>query len=282
MSQWSNTDNAANSVFYAPAQFGVTANAANRTALYGNVTVNGIVTGKSVGQFAVDNTEVGIDSGGVIQGIVINTGTGYTANAVVTLTAVNGGTSAVANATANSIGKVSALNISTAGSGYKLPPTVSIAAPANTTFNSNSAVTAGLNGGANSVITISSAAFFQANDLVKYECSSTNTAISGLTSGNYYYIQFANSTVLALTETKAGDRITLTKGLTQTGHALQGIQATGAAVVGGGKNTGVAHAGWVLRSVGTGNRAGRVQTEVLVAMGTIGSDGSDDTIYPDT
>ena len=53
-------------------------------------------------------------------------------------------------------------------------------------------------------------------------------------------------------------------------------------MVGGGKNTGVAHAGWVLRSVGTGNRAGRVQTEVLVAMGTIGSDGSDDTIYPDT
>lgn len=34
-----------------------------------------------------------------------------------------------------------------------------------------------------------------------------------------------------------------------------------------------AHAGWVKRVVGTGGRAGRVQTEVLVAMGSISGDG---------
>ena len=33
----------------------------------------------------------------------------------------------------------------------------------------------------------------------------------------------------------------------------------------------VAHAGWVLRTEGTGGRAGRVQTEVLVAMGSLGA-----------
>lgn len=47
-----------------------------------------------------------------------------------------------------------------------------------------------------------------------------------------------------------------------------------------------AHAGWVLRTAGTGGRAGRVQTEVLVAMGSMTGDGSasanDDPIYADT
>ena len=47
-----------------------------------------------------------------------------------------------------------------------------------------------------------------------------------------------------------------------------------------------AHAGWILRTAGTGGRAGRVQTEVLVAMGSITGDGSasanDDVIFQDT
>lgn len=46
---------------------------------------------------------------------------------------------------------------------------------------------------------------------------------------------------------------------------------------GGGK---VAHTGWVLRTVGSGGRSGRVMTEVLVAGG-ITTDGSDDAVMPD-
>lgn len=46
---------------------------------------------------------------------------------------------------------------------------------------------------------------------------------------------------------------------------------------GGGK---VAHTGWILRTVGSGGRAGRVMTEVLVAGGIAG-DSSDDTVLPD-
>lgn len=42
----------------------------------------------------------------------------------------------------------------------------------------------------------------------------------------------------------------------------------------------VAHTGWVLRTEGSGGRAGRVSYEVLVAGG-ITSDGSDDTTLPD-
>lgn len=43
----------------------------------------------------------------------------------------------------------------------------------------------------------------------------------------------------------------------------------------------IPHSGWVLRKEGTGLRAGRVTYEVLVATGSIATDGSDDTYLPD-
>jgi hypothetical protein len=46
----------------------------------------------------------------------------------------------------------------------------------------------------------------------------------------------------------------------------------------------VTHAGWVLRTEGSGGRAGRVFHETLVAMGSMGPDtgeDQDDTQYPD-
>jgi hypothetical protein len=42
----------------------------------------------------------------------------------------------------------------------------------------------------------------------------------------------------------------------------------------------IPHAGWVLRTEGSGGRAGRIQHEVLVAMGSIGTDAEDE-IMPD-
>jgi hypothetical protein len=43
----------------------------------------------------------------------------------------------------------------------------------------------------------------------------------------------------------------------------------------------VTHAGWVLRTEGTGGRSGRVQYETLVAAGSMTGDGADDTQLPD-
>ena len=40
-------------------------------------------------------------------------------------------------------------------------------------------------------------------------------------------------------------------------------------------------AGWVLRKVGSGGRAGRTMEETIVAFGSMTSDGDDDTQYPD-
>lgn len=279
---FSNTDNAANSPFYVAAQFNVTANYSNRDNLYGNTTLHAFQTGLIAGVFGVDTTEMGIDSGGLVQGIITFAGSGYVANAAVTLTTATDdtGVSGVANAASNTSGRISELKIETAGSLYRVSPSVSIALPANTTFNANSAVTAGPNGGANSVITLTSANSFAINDVITYRHSVTNTAITPLISGTEYYIQFANSTVIALANTAGGERVELTKGLTQTGHAIQGQRATGVIVVGGAKNNGVAHAGWNLRTIGTGGRAGRVQIETLVAMGSLGGDG-EDTVFPD-
>jgi hypothetical protein len=62
-------------------------------------------------------------------------------------------------------------------------------------------------------------------------------------------------------------------------------QATAVANRGGGVGYGdtstVAHAGWVRRTVGTGGRAGRIQYETLVAMGSITGDQADDLQFTD-
>lgn len=278
MSQWKKDDSAANSVLWAVAGYNKTANSTNQTNFYGNTTSGAFISGMAVGQFGVDAAEAGV-SGKVARGIVTYAGTGYTANATVTLTATNGGSSATANASVTS-GKVTAVNISAVGSGYTTAPTAAIAAPANTTFNASTAVTGGTGNGANNVITISSAGSFAAGDKIIYRVAAGNTAISPLTSGTTYYVQFANSTVVALSTTASGSRIALTPGASQTGHALQGDTATGYVTVSGGKA--VAHAGWVVRKEGTGGRAGRVQYETLVAMGSMTGDASDDTILPDS
>lgn len=47
-------------------------------------------------------------------------------------------------------------------------------------------------------------------------------------------------------------------------------------------NEGITHPGWILRTVGTGGRAGRVTTETLVAMGSVtGVDANDDAVIKD-
>lgn len=157
---------------------------------------------------------------------VTSNGSGYTANATVTITANGTGSGAAANAQANASGKISAINITAVGNSYFVAPTLTISAPTAQTFNSNTAVTAGTGGGTNNVIALATSGSFVANDLITYTVSTGNTAIGGLTTGTTYYVDFANSTVVALKTSPAGSRIALTKGPTQTGHTLQGQTAT--------------------------------------------------------
>lgn len=59
-----------------------------------------------------------------------------------------------------------------------------------------------------------------------------------------------------------------------------GVDANEAQAARAGANTKAAHAGWVLRTTGSGGRAGRIQNEVLVAMSTISTD-AEDAAFPD-
>ena len=119
-----------------------------------------------------------------------------------------------------------------------------------------------------------------------------------MTDNTVYYVSFANTTVLALSATSGGANINITKAAgdntTAGGATLQGVTATGYVVVDGGSAKGISHAGWVIRTEGSGGRAGRVQYETLVAMGSLGAqtaaygtpasvaDASDDTFLPDS
>jgi hypothetical protein len=129
-------------------------------------------------------------------------------------------------------------------------------------------------------ITLSNAPF-QVNDSFTYAAAAGNTSLTGLTSGTSYFISTVNTSAISLSTTPGGAAVVLTPGVSETGHSITGVTATGVAVVGGAKNKGVAHTGWVVRTEGTGGRAGRVQYEVLVAGGIVTDNNNDDATLPD-
>lgn len=276
MALWGKTDNAANSVGYAVNQFGLTANSDNKTAFFGNTSAWAAGSKQVAGQFGVSPAETAVMSGNVAVAVITNAGSGYTANATVTFTATNGGTGAAANVNV-AVGRASVINITAAGSGYKTSPTIAISAPTAIVFNGNTAVTGG-------AITLANAnTKFLAGDKLTYAGNTTSTP-GGLTDNTLYYVSFANTTVIKLAATLGGANIAITAAsgdnTTAGGATLTGETATGYVEVGGGENKGVT-AGWNIRTVGTGGRAGRVQNECLVAMRGITSDASDDSILPD-
>jgi hypothetical protein len=285
MAQWGNTDDAANSVLWATAAVNLPANTTNQTALFGNTTVeafnnNGVAMKKAVGQFGLDVTEISVSGNAAIaQYVIVNPGSGYNANAAVTVANSSGGSNTTAaNSTATG-GRVTAVTANLTIAGYSSVPAVTIAAPAAQSFNANSAVT-----NATDAIAITTAnSFFLAGDKVTYTVAAGNTALTNLTSGTTYVIKTSNTTAVTLATGINAPTIDLTKGLTETGHSLTGETATATAVLTGrGYTKGAAHTGWVLRTVGEGGRAGRVQYETLVAFGgNFSTDGSDDAILHD-
>jgi hypothetical protein len=280
MAQWGNTDDAANSVLWATALVNLTPNTTNQTALFGNTTVGAFIANEAVGQFGLDSTEISVSGNAAVQQYIItNAGSGYAANAAVTVANTAGGANTqLANSTV-ATGRVTAVSANVTVGGYTSAPSVTIAAPGAQSFNANSAVT-----NATDAIAISTAnSIFLAGDRVTYTVAAGNTALTNLVSDTAYFIKTSNSTAVTLTAVPNGDTIDLTKGLTETGHSLTGETATAVAVLTErGYTKGAAHTGWVMRTAGTGGRAGRVQYETLVAFGgTFSDDASDDAILPD-
>jgi len=124
--------------------------ASNATSL--QVTLNDSTKPFTSGYPIYDTSQAGIlkvggvtiaNAGSLQLSLIVNNGSGYTSNAVVTLTANSLDTSATggaANAQANSIGKISNINITSSGTKYFREVAVSIAAPEKTHLNAKTAV----------------------------------------------------------------------------------------------------------------------------------------------
>jgi hypothetical protein len=133
-------------------------------------------------------------------------------------------------------------------------------------------------------------------------------SITGLTSGNDYYVVNATTNTFQLSVTLGGAAIDLSGtgnnsqtfastgnlNLTGTGNNAQYFdkldKVTATAIAdkglgqGGGSDSGWTHAphtGWNLKTIGTGGRAGRVTFETLTVVADVKSDGSDDIALPD-
>jgi hypothetical protein len=285
MPLWGNTDDAANSVISAPALYNQAPTRTNANLLYGNTTLNGVVTGEIVGVYGVDTTEMAVGTGPVVDGVITFAGSGYRANTTVAFTSNNTGADAAANAQSNASGKIIDIKISDNGSGYTTSPIITIAAPTAQTFPGNTtAVEVGNTTNTGWITLGANAPFFTNNDIVTYLVAAANTALGGLANNTAYFVLTVNSTAIQLkSDPLATSAINISSVPTsaQAGHSITGQTATGVVTVGGAKNKGIAHAGWVVRTEGTGGRAGRVQYETLVAMGSISTDGSDDNPLPD-
>lgn len=281
MSQWGKNDTASNSVLWGVTGFNKTPNTTNQTAFYGNTTQDAFVTGLIAGQFGVDTTEMGVGSGNVAQVIITTAGTGY--GATVSSVITNGGGTGANVSFSSTAGRLTSATINNPGSSYETNPTITIPAPPLRIFNGNTAVTPNSSIGAFLALTTANS-IFSVGDRLTYAGNTTSTPV-GLTDNTKYFVSFANTTGLKLSATLNGANLNFAKAsgdnTTAGGATLIGDTAAATAVVGGAANQGVQHAGWVVRTVGTGGRAGRVQYETLVAMGSITGDGSDDPVLPD-
>ena len=243
--------------------------------------------GDSTKVYGVDVTELKAGSDNIVEVSISNAGTGYVEVPPVTFSG-GGGTSAAATATI-SANAVSSITVTNVGSAYTSTPTVVVARPRLTVPTANVNTTT-------ETVTYDGHKLSTGDSLVYYHgggtpMASTPTMTNG-TTVVYANRATANTFRLYDTAVNAGVGYVGSSGsgiidITGTGNALQyfekrtATQATAVAALGEHSSGGAAHAGWTRRIVGTGGRAGRIQTEVLVAMGSITGDQADDIQYPD-
>jgi hypothetical protein len=267
-------------------------------AMFGNTTLDAFIPGAAKGVFGLDATEMSLTTAST-NGIyrVATGGSGYGANAAVTLTFANGYSNvSVANSTVNSTsnaGRVTAMQANGSITGINEVPVLTIAAPAAINITAN---TTGVSNTADTIAVTTANSKFQVGDRLYYTVPAGNTAITGLTGNSYYYVTFVNSSALAISTTSGGTNADIKETRIGAGevHTITGDTATGYLIPTGAKRKGAAHAGWVLRTEGTGGRAGRVHFETLVAMGSLGAqtaaygtpanvaDNNDDNIFHDS
>jgi len=198
-----------------------------------------------------------------------NAGTGYAVSDILTITGT--GTEATVNVTAvGGGGELQTLDILTVGS-Y----TVDLASLEDAAITTDGS---GIDAVLNVTSTVLGTTVTDGGDFTAYPTTTANNVVTsdGSGTGGTVDLDFG---VGAVTVTGAG-----------AGYSESDAVATFSPGTGATASIDVvpddptvnkpAHTGWVLRTVGSGGRSGRVQTEVLVAGG-ITSDASDDTEYPE-
>ena len=224
--------------------------------------------------FGMDTTEIKAGGDNVTSVAVAGGGTLYVEAPTV---AFSGGAGSSAAATATiSGGAVTVITVTNVGSAYTSAPTVTI--PKARVTIPTSGITTGTD------LIAYTAHGLSAGDAVVYN-NGGGTSATGLTSGTTYYVIASGLTADAfrVSATSGGSTVDIsgTGNNAQYFEKVASTAATATAALGEGTVGGAAHAGWVRRTVGTGGRAGRIQTEVLVAMGSMTGDQSDDIQYPD-
>ena len=259
--QWGKIDRANNSPIWATAYVNKTANTENQANLFNNVTSGAFITGATVGTFGISPAEMVDSLGGVSAVTVTAPGSGFTVRPTVAFAGA-----ATTNATATATAKVVAVTLGgdLGSSAYSNGDVVTIAGGTSTIAANVNILTTNSTGG---VLTVSINA---AGSYTALPTLANNAPTGGTGTGLKLDLSFG---VAAVAVTANGTGYTSAPAVTFGGGGT-GAKATAALTT---EQMKVTSAGWVLRKK-FGNR---VQYETLVAMKSITSDASDDTILPE-
>ena len=263
MALWTNVDQAAGAPKNAVASgLGVSATG---STLYGNTTPDVFVSGIELGVFGVSpNETVGV--GNVASLTIVAAGSGFTARPTITITGAN-----TTQATATATAKVVTATITAPGTGYAVGNTFTATGGTGT---SAILTIATVNGSGNVTgVTISTVGAYTAVPTLENNPFTSNTG-SGFGFRANLSLGVGSTTITDAGEDYNQSTVGLTVGGAGGTGAIVSIVLDGQDATNKG-----AHAGWVLRKEGTGGRAGRVQVETLVAMGSMTGDGADDTNF---
>jgi hypothetical protein len=262
MALWSNTDaNTSAPKFAVAGGLGVSASG---DTLYANTTADAFKTGLTLGVFGVSADEKQ-GTGNVASIIVVSAGSGFTARPTLAITGAN---TVQAVATAN--GTIVATTITNAGTGYAVNEFLNVTGGTGTSGNLR--VTSVNANGNITAVSVLVGGNYTTLPTLENNAFTSNTSIAGVGFRANLSIGVGETTVTTIGQGYGKDVAVTVGGAGGTG-AVAATQLTGQE-----GSTKGANAGWNLRTVGSGGRAGRVSYECLVAMGSISGDGADDDI----
>lgn len=276
MAQWGSSDASTNAVLWAPAKYNKAPNTANRDALYLNATADAWVTGQTIGMYGVDTNEIAVGGQSLGSVALSNNGTTGSYEPAETLTLDETGATSTTAATLEVVTtQVRTATVNAAGGGYANDDTVTTVTGTGT--GAIFTITTGASDTNVASVAITNAGSYNTNpDLANSETANVTGDGTGLTLDlemDIETVTVSNPGAYTVAPTTTTDN--------ELAGSASGNGATANLTFSTGGSGTIAHTGWVVRTVGSGGRAGRIQTEVLVAGGII-TDASDDDVFPDS